>query len=85
MGFGNVHTPGPAEKVGKSSKSMIKSADALPHEEVVVVAAVLEAVDVSDNNSELVGEGPTVVVGSVGELDTVCTGPEKEVAWRRVS
>ena len=45
---GKVHTPGPAEKAGKSSKSITKSADASPHKEAVVVAAVLEAVNVFD-------------------------------------
>lgn len=44
MGFRNVHTPGPAEKAGKSSKSIMNSADASPHEGAEVVAAVLEAV-----------------------------------------
>ena len=40
--------PGPAEKAGKSSKSIMNSADALPHEESVAVVAVLEAVDVCE-------------------------------------
>ena len=47
-----IHTPGPAEKAGKSSKSITKSADASPHKEAVVVAAVLEAVNVFDSKRE---------------------------------
>lgn len=45
LGLPRVHTPGPAEKAGKSSKSMMKSAVAPPHEEAVAVSALLDAVD----------------------------------------
>ena len=49
---GKVHTPGPAEKAGKSSKSITKSADASPHKEAEVVAAVCKAVNVFDSERE---------------------------------
>ena len=51
-GLRNVHTPGPAEKAGKSSKSIMKSADASPHEDAVAVAAVLETLDVFEFKRE---------------------------------
>lgn len=45
-------SPGPAEKAGKSSKLVMNSADASPHEEAVVVVAVLDAVDVFEYKGE---------------------------------
>lgn len=48
----NVHTPGPAEKAGKSSKLMEKLAGVSPHEEAVAVAAVLKTAAVFERRSD---------------------------------
>lgn len=39
-------SPGPVEKAGKSSKSMVKKAEALPQDEGALVAVGLTALDV---------------------------------------
>ena len=52
LGLPSVHTPGPAEKAGKSSKSMMKSVLASPHEEAVAVSALLEAVTMFEYKSD---------------------------------
>ena len=47
-----VHTPGPAEKAGKSSKSMMKLADVSPHEGAVAVAELLKTANVFERRGD---------------------------------
>ena len=64
-----VHTPGPAEKAGKSSKSMVNSAGTPLQEELVAVAAALEAADVNEIKGEETVAVAETTAGDVSEVD----------------
>lgn len=70
---------GPVEKVGKSSKSTVKVADASPHDEVAALIADLTDVDVL----VCVGEGLERGLAFPGETATVVgdAAAELELVW----